>query len=187
MEALGLLEVGSVATGLATVDALTKRARVTIRGAGVVEPGRFVLLFAGDLGDVDEAWDEALRRADGQVLDRIRIANVHPRVWDGLAGVRRVGEPECVGVIEGTSIAGTLEACDRALKDADVDLAGLRLTPGLGGRAYFAVSGLQHDVEAAIDAAIGALGSRVHRTERIARPTAELLAALLAPGAFTVA
>lgn len=186
-EALALVEIGSVATGLATVDALTKRATVDVRGAGVVEPGRFLVLFTGDLREVEESWDAALERAEGQVVDKVLLARVHEQIVPGLEGLRRVADDaDCVGLVEGQTVARTVEACDRALKDADVLLAGLRVQPGLGGRAYFAVTGAQHDVEAAVDAARSVLGPRLHRTEVIPRPTRELLDALLSPGAFQV-
>ena len=56
-------------------------------------------------------------------------------------------------VVEGRTIASVLSACDRSLKDADVRLTGLRITPALGGRAFFVVQGVQSDVEAALEAA----------------------------------
>jgi microcompartment protein CcmL/EutN len=186
VSALAIVEIGSVATGLSALDALTKRATVTIRGAGVVEPGRYILLFAGDLAEVEEAWDAAIFVAAGQLGDRELIPDVREVVLAALAGARVLGDADCVGVIEGRSIAGTVLAADRAVKDARVVLAGIRLQPGLGGRAYLVVTGLQHDVEAAVDAGRAALGERAHRTEVIARPTAQLLAALLAPGALSV-
>lgn len=186
VEALAVVEIGSVATGLAAVDALTKRAIVDVRGANVVEPGRFVVMFTGPLRDVEEAYAAAMERAEGCVHDAVLIPHVHPDVLVGLSGARRVDpDPDAVGVVEGRGVAATVNACDRALKDADVALAGLRLTPGLGGRAYFAVSGALPDVEASVDASVFALGGQLHRTEVIARPTPELLAALLMPGELT--
>jgi microcompartment protein CcmL/EutN len=89
-------------------------------------------------------------------------------------------------VIEGTTLAGTVLACDRAIKDATVALAGLRLTPGLGGRAWFVVTGHLHDVEASVAVARGKLGARLWRAEVIARPSPELLSVLLAPGTLSV-
>jgi microcompartment protein CcmL/EutN len=121
------------------------------------------------------------------VADRVLLHRVHEAVLPALQGAVHVDEDtECVGVIEGRTVAGTVEACDRAMKDAVVTLAGFREQPGLGGRAYFAVTGAQSDVEAAVEAGRGALGSRLHRTEVIPRPTAALISAVLTPGAFGV-
>jgi microcompartment protein CcmL/EutN len=178
MESISAIEFESVATGLLAVDALTKRARVEVRAAGVVEPGKFVILFGGDLAEVEEGFAEV---SEGR--ESILIASAHPGLQKGLGGgVGRGGE--CVGVIETRTIPSMLGACDRALKDAAVELVGLRIQPGLGGRAYFAVSGSEPDVEAAIAAASGSAGDRIHRTEIVRRPTSAFLAALLLPGAL---
>lgn len=184
-EALAVIEIASVATGLSTIDALTKRARVDVRGSGTIEPGRFLIVFCGALAEVDEAWDAAIARAGSEIVDRARIPHVRPEVLRGLDGARSVAaDADCVGIVEGQTVAGTIEACDRALKDAHVTLAGLRITIGLGGRAWFVVSGLQHDVEAATESASGTLGRRLARVEIIARPSVEVLAALRATGPF---
>ena len=91
-------------------------------------------------------------------------------------------------MVEGRRVAGTLEAADRSLKDADVTLAGVRVSGGLGGRAYYVVFGAQHDVEAALDAGASVLNARgsLHRVERIARPHAEMVRWLLRPPPFAV-
>lgn len=190
-DALALLEIDAVATGLRCVDTMVKRAEVEILEANLVEPGRFLILFAGGVADVDESWDAALEFAGSAAVGRMKLAFVHPAVLAGLRGVEHRGtadELDTLGVIEGTGIASVLEACDRALKDAGVNLVGLRIAGGLGGRAFFVVSGAQHDVEAAIDVGGSILDShgQRHRTELIARPHAELVPWLLRPSPFQV-
>jgi microcompartment protein CcmL/EutN len=186
-EALALLELDSVATGLATIDALTKRAEVVVMSAGVVEPGRFLILLTAPLGDLEEAYAAACSRAGSALLDRVLIPNVHPDVVHALRGNRVVkGDVSCVAVVETTSVSSVLIGCDRARKDAGVAVAGLRLAPGLGGRAYFAVTGAQHDVEEAANVGRVAVGEAHHRSEIIAMPTQEMLNALLSDGIFSV-
>src|SRR5690606_35350222 len=132
----------------------------------VVEPGRFLVLFGGPLADVEEAWAAALERAAGQVTDRVLLVHAHRALGPAIAGVRVVpADADCVGIVEGRTVSGTLEACDRALKEATVRLAGLRIAPGLGGRAYFVLTGAQHDVQAAVDRGRATLGDRLHRAE----------------------
>ncbi len=137
IEALALMELDSVATGLAVIDALTKRARVVVWSAGVVEPGRFLILLTAPLGDLEEAWDTALNRASGTILDKVLIPFAHPAVERGLKGHREVDNTvECVGICETNSISSALIACDRALKDANVSLAGFRFSPGTQPRRH---------------------------------------------------
>ncbi|MDG1483083.1 MAG: BMC domain-containing protein [Myxococcota bacterium] len=186
-EALSLIAFASLARGLRALDALVKKAPVEVLEANLVEPGKFLVLIAGGVGEVEEAHAEALLIGDDEVVGAMLLADAHPALLAGLRGhVARLSadELDCLGVIEGKAIPVTLHAADRAIKDANVTLAGLRLTGGLGGRAYFIVYGAQHDVEASIEAAENILGDACHRTERIARPHAEMVAWLLRPAPF---
>lgn len=188
-DALALVEVDSVARGLRALDALVKKAPVAVLEANLIEPGRFLVLFAGGVAEVDEAYRAACDVAGDGMVDRMLLPMAHEALLDGLRGVERrgtAGELDTLGVIEGNRVAGTIEACDRSLKDADVGLVGIRVAGGLGGRSYYVVAGALHDVEAAIDAGAAVLGDRLHRTERIARPHADMVEWLLRPPPFRV-
>lgn len=179
-EALAMFELANLAIGWACVDAATKRARVRIDGAGPIEPGRFLLLITGDLAEVEEGAAAVEDRAGDALGDRCRIARVAAAVWPALRGTRRMAaDAACVGIVEGISPPGLVFAADRAVKDAQVALVGITLTGGMGGKAVFAVTGAQPDVEAALDAGRAALGGRLVRAELLPRPTPELLAAVL--------
>ncbi|MCB9746455.1 MAG: BMC domain-containing protein [Alphaproteobacteria bacterium] len=188
LDALALVELDSIARGYRVVDALVKRAPVALLEANLVEPGKYLILFAGGVAEVEEALEAALEVAEDSRLDQLMLPRVHEAVVPALRGAVQVEEPDTVGVVEARTVASALEACDRALKDADVTLAGLRLTPGLGGRAFFVVHGLQHDVEASLEAAGAVLARReaLHRMELIPRPHADFLAVLLRPAPFSV-
>jgi microcompartment protein CcmL/EutN len=190
-DALALVEVDSVALGLRALDALVKRAPVAVLEANLVEPGRFLLLYEGGVAEVEEAHRAALEVADGLVVDALLLPQVHPGVLAGLRGVEHRGSAEALdtlGVVEGARVAATLDACDRALKDAAVTLGGLRVAGGLGGRAFFLVHGAQHDVEAALEAGGARLSAHgaLHRVECIPRPHEDMVAWLLRPAPFTV-
>ena len=113
---------------------------------------------------------------------------VHEAVVPGLAGHQDCQDVDALGILEGRMISSTLEACDRALKDARVELAGIRITPALGGKAFFVVHGAQHDVEAAISAATGILMDRGNlvRSELIPSPHEDFLRLVLRPAPFQV-
>ncbi|MCB9777859.1 MAG: BMC domain-containing protein [Alphaproteobacteria bacterium] len=186
-DALALLEVDSVALGLRVLDALVKRSPVTVLEANLVEPGRFLLLFAGGVAEVEEADSEAREVAEGGLLDQLLLPLVHQDLLAGLRGHEaRAADYDSLGVVEGRTVASTLHACDRALKDADVALVGLRVAGGLAGRAYFVVHGLQHDVQASLDAAGAVLDDRGarHRVECIPRPHPDMIGWILRPAPF---
>ena len=190
-EALALVEIDSVARGLSVLDALVKKAPVDVLEANLIEPGRYLILFAGGVAEVDESFREATALAEDTLIDQLFLPMAHPAILAGLRGrvvTRTADELDTLGVVEGRRVASTLEAADRSLKDADVTLAGVRVAGGLGGRAYYVVFGVQHDVEAALDAGSAVLKARgtLHKVERIARPHADMVKWLLRPPAFSV-
>lgn len=187
MDALALVELDAVATGLRALDALVKKAPVSVLEANLIEPGRFLLLFAGEVAAVDESFAAAREVGESGVVDALFLPFAHPAVLAGLRGhTASPTAPDTLGVVEASRVASALAACDQCLKDADVALVGLRVAGALGGRGYFIVHGAQHDVEAALDTARGVLEGRgaVHRIERIARPHPEMLPFLLRPAPF---
>jgi microcompartment protein CcmL/EutN len=186
-EALALVELDSVATGMRALDALVKRAEVQLLEANLVEPGKFLILFAGGVAEVTESYDAATCEVPEAVGAKMLLPHVHPRVVEGLRGREdRDAAPDAIGLVEGRTVAPTLEAADRSLKEAGVRLSGIRVAGGLGGRAYYVVSGMQHDVEAALEAGRAVLErhASLHRVERIANPHGEMLAFLLRPAPF---
>ena len=189
VEALALIELRSLARGLRSLDALVKKAPVTVLEANLIEPGRFLILFAGGVAEVEESYAEALAVADDDAVDKMLLFDAHPALVAGLRGtevLRTADEMDCLGVVEGLTVAPTLRAADRSIKDAGVTLAGLRVTGGLGGKAYYVVFGAQHDVEAALEVAGAQLGTARCRLECIARPHEEMVAWLLRPTPFSV-
>lgn len=182
-DALAIYEIEAIAAGYAALDAAEKRARVTLEGHGQVEPGKFLLLFSGPVADVEEAC--AAVDDVGHVADSARLWIADPRILPALRGAR-VAPVDAVGVVEGVSVPSTIEACDRALKEAPVALVGIRVDRGVGGRAHFAVCGDHADVIAAVDAAERWLGHRGGRAKVVARASDRLLDSLLSSAMFSM-
>ena len=185
-DALALVELDSIARGYRVVDAMVKRSPVEILEANLVEPGKYLVLFAGGVAEVEESYSAALETGTGHLVDSMLLPMVHGAIVPGLRGYDNCKDPDTIGVIEATCVAAMLQSCDRALKDAEVVLAGLRLAPGLGGKAYFVVHGQQADVEAAAAVAEAVLVERKVQIEVIARPHEDFLAYLLRPAPFRV-
>ncbi len=186
-DALALVELGSVARGLKALDALVKKAPVTLLEANLVEPGHYLLLFVGEVAAVQESFAEALAVSEGAVLDSLLLPFAHPDLLAGLQGAETPADADSLdtlGLVEARTVAATLGACDRCLKDADVKLVGLRVAGGLGGRGWFALCGAQHDVEAGLDVARGSLGDAAHAIELIPRPHEEMVPWLLRRAPF---
>lgn len=181
---LALIELDSIASGYRCIDVMVKKAPIKIIEANLIEPGHFLILFSGALACVEESLDEALvfyPHPRGKVL----IPTVHEQLFSGLQNQinkRTADEYDSLGVVETHTISDALLCCDRSLKEAYVDLVGIRLTGGLGGKGYFVICGAQHDVEEALLQS-NSLAS-VHRSELIARPHEEMVEWLFPPSSF---
>ncbi len=187
-DALALLELDSVASGLRALDVLVKEAPVQVLEANLVEPGKFLLMFSGGVAEVEASHRVAVAEFKSALTAAVLIPMVDRGLLDGLAGVEQTDVHDAIGVIEGADVAHTIVAADLALKGADVSLVGIRVAVALGGRAFFIVAGAQHDVEASIEAATAFLQKEgaLHRAELIARPHREMLPWLLRPTPFVV-
>lgn len=155
--ALGLLELGSVAVGVLTGDAMVKRAPVAVLRAGTVHPGKYLVLVGGEVADVEEALEAGREIGAGQLADEVFLPDVHSSVVNAVTGVRETGDGEAIGVVETRTVAALLRAADRGVKAAEVVLRDVRLADDLGGRAYCVFRGAVADVEAAVEAAEASL------------------------------
>ena len=183
--ALGFLELSSISRGLYLTDVVLKKAPIRVIASQPVSSGKHVLLYIGDVASVDESHRAAIDGADGTVLKQIFIPGVHQQlapfldsIWNGLP--TRMPAGESVGIVESATLAGAILAADTALKAAQVSLCRMRLGQGIGGKAFFVLTGRQEEVEAALDAAKQTLGQveSLVRTDLIPRPDEEALAYL---------
>jgi microcompartment protein CcmL/EutN len=114
-DALALLELDSVAGGLSALNVLVKRAPVEVFEANLVEPGKFLIMFSGGVAEVEESHAVVLERFGEQLLSEMYLPMVHPALIDGLRGAENRDAPDTLGVVEGSDVASTLKAADRAL------------------------------------------------------------------------
>lgn len=151
--AVGLVETSSIARGLVVADAMVKRAPVALALARPVTPGKHIVIVTGEVAEVDEAMAVGERMAAHTLVDHLFLPQAHAGVLRALAGGPRVAGLSALGIVETFTVAATLLAADAACKAAEVELAELRLADGLGGKAYFIVTGALDLVEAAVAAA----------------------------------
>ena len=161
--AMGLFEFDSVAAGIAAADAMVKRAPIGDLVTGSVQPGRYLVLVAGDVASVEESMEAGREMSGESLIAEIVLHDVHQGVAAALRGERVPGPVEALGVIETGSVAPILAAADAGLKGAAVDLLEVNVADGLGGKAYLLFGGAVSDVEAAVS--IGS--SRVDLSELV--------------------
>ena len=158
--ALALIEYSSIAVGTRALDALLKRAHVDLLRAGSVQPGKFAILFAGDVGSVEESYGEACRIGAEALTDRVYLPDVHETVLGAVTGRRGQWANDTLGIIETETMAAVIDAADAAVKGASVELVEIRLGDGLGGKGLAHFVGLQADIEAAIQTGLARLSGR---------------------------
>jgi microcompartment protein CcmL/EutN len=157
--AIALLEFGSIAFGVRAGDAMVKRAPVEIAYAGTIHPGNYLILVAGDVACVDEAYQAGLEAGTETLLDQLFLPGVHADVVQALLGRRGPNSGEALGIVETRTVAATIGAADCGLKGAEVSLVEIRLADRIGGKGYCAFSGPLAEVEAAVEAAVDRLAS----------------------------
>ena len=162
--------------GIECADAIIKGAPVDSIRTGTTHPGKYVVLVTGDTASVDVARDIVAEAKRPSLIDSAFLPDIAAEVADVLLSVERpLGvAAEAVGIVETASVASGIDAADAAVKHANVDLSGLRLADGLGGKAYFIVDGTVGEVVAAVDASKNRAGDAVTDSVVIPQLTPEL-------------
>ena len=176
--ALGLIELCSVARGVLTCDAMVKKAPVRLVDAGSTHPGKYSILVGGGVDEVAEAMGAGREIAADALIDQLFLPFPHDDLVAVLEGPRSPALG-AVAVLETFSIAATIRGADAALKAAEIDAVSIKLARDLGGKGFFVLTGLLHDVEEAVRAGKQAIGAGLLAgCEIVANPHPDLAAAL---------
>ncbi len=177
-EAIGVIELSSIAQGLVTCDAMVKMAHVDLIESRPFSAGKYMILIGGEVASVQAAIEKGRLVAGEWMVDRLFIPNAHEGLFPAIRGTAARSPVAALGAIETSSVAATIVAADAAAKAAEVRLLEARLGQGIGGKGYFTLTGSVASVEAAIDAGESAIaeGGRLLRRIVIAAPHDEMLA-----------
>ncbi len=172
--ALLILELESIARGYVALDAMAKRAVVSVLFAEPITPGKYWIALHGGEAELEESLGAGLDAAGGKRVDHVLLPYANADVLAAVAaggGVRGAAAEGSVGVLELGSIAAAVRAADAAMKCAAVRLVDLHLARGIGGKGTVVLTGALEDVEAAIaEGAAAATDAWVVGTEIIANP-----------------
>ena len=182
--AIALLEFDSIAAGIEAGDAMVKRAALDVIHAGTVQPGKYLILVGGTVGDVEEAVDAATHIGAGHIADRLFLPDPHPQLAAALSGESGDGDGEALGIIETISVAAAIRAADAGLKGAGVALRDIHLADGLGGKGYLLLRGPLVEIEAAVEMGTAAAVGSVIGWRVIPQLHSEMDVNLVADGRF---
>lgn len=160
--AIGLIELSSIASGFQVADTMLKAAEVELLLARSICSGKYIVLIGGTIAAVRSSVEAGAAVSDGIVVDTMVLANVHPSVAPAIAGGSgvTVASATALGVIESFSVASLLEAADAAAKAADVQLIEIRLAMALGGKAFVTLTGDVAAAQAAVDAGAAVIAEK---------------------------
>lgn len=151
-KSVGMVELTSIAAGFQVADTMLKAGNVRLYLSRSICSGKYMVVVAGDASDVASAVASGAEAANGCLIDRFVITQIHPDVLTAL-GRTSVPSPEgALGVLESFNVATLLRAADAAAKSANVQLLEVRLAMAMGGKAFFTVTGDVASVQAAVDA-----------------------------------
>jgi len=176
-DAIGMIEMNSIAKGYAVGDAMLKAADVDILFNRTICPGKFMVMVAGDVAAVEAAMAAGLALGTETIVDELIIPRVHSSVFAAISGTRVIEQTAALGIIETFSVASIIEAADAAVKAANVELIDIHLAMAIGGKGYATMTGDVAAVNAAVDAGVEAIKGKGLLVDRvvIAQPRPEIL------------
>jgi len=154
MDTLGFLELSSIAGGIETADAILKVAQIELIYAKASCPGKYYIMVAGQVSNVENAIDRGESLGKGFIVSSLVLPRVHPQVIHAINMTSVPDKIAAIGVMEFFSVTASIVAADTAVKSANVELIDLRLGTGIGGKSFVVLTGDTASVTSAVDTAV---------------------------------
>ena len=177
LDAIGILELSSIAVGYRAQDAMLKAARVDLLLARTICSGKYLIAICGDVASVTASVGTGAQEADGFVIEKRVISRVHPSVFPAIGGsVEAPAETGALGVVETFSASSIIDAADAAAKAANVLLLRIHLAMAIGGKGFMLLTGDVANVRAAVEtgAAVAAAEGILVGSSVISAPSPEM-------------
>ncbi len=154
MNTIGFLELNSIAKGVEVADTVLKTAAVNLVFSKAGCPGKYYLLFTGEVAAVQASLDAGHTIGGSPVVDSCIIPRIHPQVIKAINMTAMPEQMRAVGVMEFFSVTASVYGADAAVKTANVDLVEVRLGTGIGGKSFVVLTGEVAAVAEAVKAGI---------------------------------
>ncbi len=141
MQSIGFLELNSIAKGIEVADIVLKTADVSMVFSKAGCPGKYFILFTGEVAAVQSSIDSGCAIGESHVVDRCVIPNINPQVVKAINMTNYPETMQAIGVMEFYSVTASVYGADAAVKAADVDLVEVRLGTGIGGKSFVVLTG----------------------------------------------
>jgi microcompartment protein CcmL/EutN len=162
MEALGMLELSSIAVAYQVEDAMLKAADVELLVARTICSGKYMVMVGGQVEAVAASLADGKAVSREALIDELLIPDVDPRVFPAISGgvALREEDKDALGILEAFSVTAIVEGADAAVKAASVTLFRIHVAMAIGGKGFLMLTGRVSDVEAAIEAGAREIGKR---------------------------
>ncbi len=150
--ALGALEFSSIAIGILALDEMVKVAPVNIIEARTMCPGKYLVVFSGEVAAVEYSFNKGYETGKELIVDSLFLPMIHPDALLAIGKIISTPEWDAIGIIETNSVVSSIEAADQAAKVGGVKIIEVRLAIGFGGKSYVKLLGSLDAVQAAMEA-----------------------------------
>ncbi len=151
--AIGMVELKTVSTGVKAADTVVKTAQVQLVQSQCVCPGKYLVLFTGEISAVQASIAAVEKNYEAGLIDSFLLGNPHESLFQALTCTNEINEVEALGVFETFTAASAIYAADYAAKHAEVDLIEIRVARGMAGKSYFMLTGSVAAVTQSIEGA----------------------------------
>jgi microcompartment protein CcmL/EutN len=154
--AIGIIELSSIAAGFKTQDTMLKAADVELILARTICSGKYLIIIGGSVSAVTAALDAGSKDASGYLIEKLNIPNIDRQVFSALSSSVSIPENigSALGIVETFSATPIIEAADAAVKSADVLLFRVHVSMAIGGKGFMLLCGNVASVEMAVNSAM---------------------------------
>jgi len=180
MDTIGFLELSSIAGGIEIADEMLKTGHVELLSAKASCPGKYYILIAGKVSDVENSVQKGVSLGRGFTVGSLVLPRVHPQVIQAINQSVMPEKTAAIGVMEFFSVTSSIMAADTAVKSANVQIMDMRLGTGLCGKSFVVITGDTASVESAVASAVRQQvdSGMIVNTTVVPNPRKELLASL---------
>ena len=150
MDTIGFLELSSIAGGIEIADVMLKTGHVELLSAKASCPGKYYILIAGKVSDVEKSVQKGVSMGGGFIVASLVLPRVHPQVIQALNQSSMPEKTSAIGVMEFYSVTSSIIAADTSVKSANVQIVDMRLGTGLCGKSFVVITGDTAAVESAV-------------------------------------
>ncbi len=160
--ALGALEFSSIAMGILALDEMVKVAPIKIIEARTMCPGKYLIVFSGDVASVEYSFNKGFETGKDLIVDSLFLPMIHAGAMMAIGKIVLSESWDAIGIIETLTVVSAIEAADKAAKAGGVKIIEVRLAIGFGGKSYVKLLGSLDAVQAAMDAGTEKARSKNH-------------------------